>query len=87
MEFSATRDENLRRLRRALTRIVCWPLDRAAAEDYGRVAAALRRIARKMQTVDIMVAAIALALGDCTVVSTDSDLAAVPELAVENWAD
>ena len=51
MEFSATRDENLRRLRRALSRVVCWPLDRAAAEEYGRVAAALRRMGRKLQTV------------------------------------
>jgi tRNA(fMet)-specific endonuclease VapC len=38
-----------------------------------------------MQTVDIMVAAVALSLGDCTVVSADSDLVAVPGLTVENW--
>ena len=38
-----------------------------------------------MQAVDIMIAAIALSLGDCTVVSTDSDLLAVPGLTVENW--
>jgi tRNA(fMet)-specific endonuclease VapC len=34
----------------------------------------------------MMVAAIARTLGDCTVVSADTDLAAVPGLAVENWA-
>ena len=39
-----------------------------------------------MQTVDRMIAAIALSLGKCTVVSADSDLAAVPGLTVENWA-
>lgn len=33
-----------------------------------------------------MIAAIALTLGSCTVVSADSDLAAVPGLPVENWA-
>jgi tRNA(fMet)-specific endonuclease VapC len=38
-----------------------------------------------MQTVDTMIAAIAFSLGDCTVVSADSDLAAVPGLTVENW--
>jgi tRNA(fMet)-specific endonuclease VapC len=40
-----------------------------------------------MQQIDIMVAAIALSLGNCTVVSKDTDLAAIPGLTVENWAD
>lgn len=39
-----------------------------------------------MQVIDIMIAAVALTLGNCTVVSKDSDLSAVPGLAVENWA-
>jgi len=39
-----------------------------------------------MQPIDIMIAAVALTLGNCTVVTTDSDLSAVPGLAVENWA-
>jgi tRNA(fMet)-specific endonuclease VapC len=39
-----------------------------------------------MQQIDIMIAAIAFSLGDCSVVSADSDLAAVPGLTVENWA-
>jgi tRNA(fMet)-specific endonuclease VapC len=38
-----------------------------------------------MQQIDIQIAAIARCLGDCTVVSTDSDLSAVPGLTVENW--
>jgi len=40
---------------------------------------------RPMQTIDIMAAAIAISLGNCTVVTTDSDLLAVPGLSVENW--
>jgi tRNA(fMet)-specific endonuclease VapC len=39
-----------------------------------------------MQLVDMQVAAIARSLGNCTVVSTDSDLADVPGLVVEDWA-
>jgi predicted nucleic acid-binding protein len=39
-----------------------------------------------MQQVDMMIAAIAFALGNFTVVSADSDLLAVPGLTVENWA-
>lgn len=86
VELSSTRDENLRRLHRALSGIVCWPLDRGAAEEYGRLAADLRRAGRTIQQIDIMVAAIARTLGQCPVVSTDSDFAAVPGLTVENWA-
>ena len=40
-----------------------------------------------MQQIDIMVAAIAFRFGDCTVVSKDTDLAAIPGLKVENWAE
>jgi tRNA(fMet)-specific endonuclease VapC len=39
-----------------------------------------------IQQVDLQIAAIALSLGRCTVVSEDSDLIAVPGLSVENWA-
>jgi len=38
-----------------------------------------------MQTIDIRMAAIALSIGDCTVVTTDSDLSAIQGLLVENW--
>ena len=86
LEFSASREENTLRLRRGLKQIKCWPFDRAAAETYGRVAAELKRRGRPMQTIDIMIAAIALSLGASTVITTDSDLAAVPGLSVENWA-
>jgi tRNA(fMet)-specific endonuclease VapC len=44
VEFSSTRDENIVRLRRALSQIRSWPFNRAAAQEYGRRAAELRRI-------------------------------------------
>lgn len=40
-----------------------------------------------MQQIDIQIAAIALTLADCTVVTVDSDLATIPGLSVENWQD
>jgi tRNA(fMet)-specific endonuclease VapC len=85
-EFSASREINRPRLIRGLARIRCWPFDRASAEEYGRLAAELRRIGRPMQQIDIMIAAVARTIGNCTVVSDDTDLAAVPGLTVENWA-
>ena len=87
VEGSISRDRNLHRLRLALLRLVVWPYTNEAAEQFGRVFAELRRIGRPMQQIDIMVAAIAFALGNCTVVSKDTDLAAIPGLEVENWAE
>jgi tRNA(fMet)-specific endonuclease VapC len=86
IEHSASRDRNMQRLRGALAALKLWPFDEKAAFEYGRIAAELRRLGRPMQVVDMMIAAIAFSLGNCTVVSADSDLAAVPGLTVENWA-
>ncbi|AMV22770.1 tRNA(fMet)-specific endonuclease VapC [Gemmata sp. SH-PL17] len=84
-EHSASRERALRELRAALTSLKIWPYANDAAEEYGRLAAELRRIGRPMQQIDIQIAAIAVVLGRCTVVTTDSDLSAVPGLHTENW--
>ena len=86
VELSTSRDRNMQSVRAALHAWKVWPFDDKAAFEYGRLAAELRRIGRPMQQIDIMIAAIANSLGNCTVVTTDSDLAAIPGLAVENWA-
>lgn len=86
LELSASRDENLKRLRAGIRKLTVWPFDLAAAREYGRLQAALRRTGRPMQQIDVQLAVIALSLGNCTVVSSDTDLSAVPGLAVENWA-
>ena len=86
IELSQTPGRNLIRLRRFLATTTIWPFDRHAAEEYGRIFAVLRRAGRPMQQVDMQIAAIALSLGNCTVVSKDSDFVAVPGLAVENWS-
>lgn len=86
IEYSATRDRNALRLRRMLPKLVIWPYDKPASEMYGNLAAQLRRAGRVMQQIDIQIAAIALTIGNCTVVTADSDLSHVPGLTVENWA-
>ena len=85
LQFSSSRERNEVRLRRALSELIIWPYDLIAAENYGHIHAELRRIGRPMQTIDTMATAIATTLGNCTVVTTDSDLNAVPGLHVENW--
>ncbi len=85
IEGSSTRDENWPVVRRGLSRLLLWPYTAKAAWEYGRLFAELRRVGRPMQQVDIQIAAIALTLGNCTVVTTDTDLSAAPGLRTENW--
>lgn len=85
VEGSDSRELNLLRLRRGISRLLNWPFDDAAAAEFGRVFVCLKRIGRPMQQVDIQIAAIAFSLGRCTVVTGDRDLAAIPGLDVEDW--
>lgn len=86
VEFSSSRDRNMQRLKTALPTWTVWPFNEAAAAVFGRICADLRRIGRGMQQIDIQVAAVALSLGNCTVVTTDADLTAISGLPVENWS-
>jgi tRNA(fMet)-specific endonuclease VapC len=86
VEGSASRDLNLQRLRHALSRLVVWPYTSAAAIEYGRIFAELRRAGRVIQQIDIQIGAIARTLPNCVVVTKDSDLQAIPGLTLENWA-
>jgi tRNA(fMet)-specific endonuclease VapC len=86
VEKSASRDRNMRALSKALVTLKVWPFDNKGAFEYGRNAVELQRIGRPMQQIDIQIAAIASALGNCTVVSSDSDLRAIPGISVEDWA-
>ena len=82
---SESRERNIHRLHFGLSRLILWPYDEHAAEEFGRLFSDLKRIGRPMQQIDVQIAAIAFALGNCTVVSGDSDLKAIPGLAVEDW--
>jgi tRNA(fMet)-specific endonuclease VapC len=86
IENSSSRDKNLDIVNRHLYLFRIWPFTMEAARIYGRLFAETRRVGRTMQTMDLLIASIALSLGNCTVVSTDSDMRAVPGLVVEDWA-
>jgi tRNA(fMet)-specific endonuclease VapC len=86
VEGTASRERNAQRLRNALSRLILWPYTEAAAEEFGRLFAELRKRGRPRQQIDIQVGAVARSLGNTTAVSADSDLAEVPGLGVENWA-
>lgn len=85
VEYSDTADHNRKLLQRSLSDLSLWTLTEEASEVYGRVRADMRRSGRTIQAIDVMVAAIALSLSRCIVVSCDRDLLAVKGLSVENW--
>lgn len=85
LEFSASREVNLVRLERGLSNLRSWPFDRSAARRFAWVAAELKRGGMRIQVVDMMIAAIALAMGSTTVITSDGDLLRIPGLSVENW--
>lgn len=85
VEGGPNRDRNMQRLQLALASWKLWPVTREAMFEYGRIAADLRRRRRKIGQNDITIAAIALTLGNATVVTMDGDFSIVPGLTVENW--
>lgn len=83
---SATRQRNEQRLIRRLDDLILWPYDEIAAQRFGELFAELRRLGRPMQQIDVQIAAIALTLGNCMVVTGDSDFEAIPGLTVDDWS-
>jgi tRNA(fMet)-specific endonuclease VapC len=83
IESSATRDRNMSVFLKSLKSIRIWAFDDKAAYMYGSIYAALRRKGRPMQSMDVMIAAVAMSLGDCKVLTTDSDLLAIDGLDAE----
>ena len=86
IENCRNREGNLRLLVQCLTRLRLWSFDKSAAEEFGVLQAELRRLGRNMQQIDVQIAAIAFALGNCAVVTKDSDLSRVPNLEVVDWS-
>ncbi|MCX7406456.1 MAG: type II toxin-antitoxin system VapC family toxin [Planctomycetales bacterium] len=86
VEGSLHREPNVVSLRRALSQLSIWPYTAEAAAEYGRIFMELRRAGRPMQQIDIQIGAIARTLPNCIIVSKDSDLSAIRDVTVENWA-
>lgn len=73
--------ENLDRL---LRQVSIWPIDRATARLYGVIHQSLKRRGRVLSQVDMILAAVASQL-NLTLVTTDRDFAALPEIVTEDW--
>ena len=86
VECSQSREVNLKKLQHGVSKLVNWPFDEAAAVEFGRIFARLKQMGRPMQQIDIQIGAIAISLGNCIVITTDSDLLAVPGLKTDDWS-
>jgi tRNA(fMet)-specific endonuclease VapC len=85
IELSQSRERNLKRLKLALDHLKLWPFDDAAAYAYGKLYAALQILGTPIGAIDVMIAAVAITLVPCTVVTTDADFSKIPGLPTENW--
>jgi tRNA(fMet)-specific endonuclease VapC len=85
IQQTAKPEENRRRLAQLQRHVRLWPLDAETARLYGAVYIELRRQGRALSQVDMVLAAIARQ-HKLTVLTTDSDFEALPDLRVENWA-
>jgi tRNA(fMet)-specific endonuclease VapC len=86
IELSDDPERRRPELLREVRHLRLWPYERAAALRFGRVRAELRQKGRPIQQIDIQIAAIALTLGNCVVVTKDSDFKVVSGLKVVDWS-
>lgn len=77
-------DEYRENLKRLLRYVSIWPLDLETSRRFGEIHRKLREKGRVLSQVDMMVAALALQMG-LTVLTTDGDFEALPEVHKENW--
>jgi tRNA(fMet)-specific endonuclease VapC len=84
IEQTARRDANWNVLRVFLKQASIWPIDMPTARIYGEIYHELRGKGRVLSQVDMMVAALARRL-TLTVITTDRDFEAVPDIKTEDW--
>jgi tRNA(fMet)-specific endonuclease VapC len=73
------------RVRAVLAPLAILPLDGPAAEEYGRIVAALERRGRSVGHMDSMIGAISLLAGEKVVTRNTRHFSRVTGLALESW--
>src|SRR5258708_21264710 len=81
----AARGESFRRaLQRLLARVRLWPIEREISIYYGEIYQELRGRGRVLSQVDMLLAALARQM-KLTLITSDRDFEALPDLRTENW--
>src|SRR6266496_1221501 len=88
LEFGILDTPRPERYHRALNHVIeiirIWPFDWRMIRLYGATALKLRKQGRALSQVDIMLAAFAQHYS-ATILTTDQDCAALPDIKTENW--
>jgi tRNA(fMet)-specific endonuclease VapC len=85
MVYNSTRiAQNLAQMNAALAAFEWWAFDPAAAEQFGKLKAELRRAGRPIPDVDVQIASIALVNG-LTLLTADAHFLAIAGLPTDNW--
>jgi tRNA(fMet)-specific endonuclease VapC len=71
-------------LRQLLGHVRIWPIDHDVARRYGEVYLELRRKGRALSHVDMTLAALARMM-KLTLLTSDRDFEALPDIRTENW--
>ena len=66
-----------------LTRV--WPVDLDIAVRYGEIYAELQKAGRPLSQVDMILAALCRHHSSLTLLTTDGDFKALPDIQTENW--
>lgn len=74
-----------RDLNHLLLQLRLWPIDLKTARIFGDIYAELRRAGRVLSQIDIMVASLARQM-KLTILTTDRDFEALPDIPTEDWA-
>jgi tRNA(fMet)-specific endonuclease VapC len=86
LHHTRRRDENRRILAVLLSQIRVWPLEPSLAPLYAEIFHYLRANGRVLSQVDMILAALARSM-KATVLSSDHDFEALPDIPVENWLE
>ena len=78
------REHNERVLAHLLKKIRLWPMEREIARRYAEVFLELKKKGKVLSQVDMMLAALCRHM-NLTLLTTDTDFRALPDLATENW--
>lgn len=76
--------ENLAEWKRLRPDFICYVPDESDAEQAAELQISLRRRGRQLETVDALIAAVALRY-NLTLLTTDKDFSHIPQLKQENW--
>ena len=82
--LTTRRIQNERILSHLAQRLRIWPTELSLARNYGELFRELRQKGRVLSQVDMMIAALCRSHG-LTLVTSDRDFEALPDLVCENW--